>query len=156
MEIERKFLVDKLLWQKEKSLNYDRIIQAYLSTDIKKSIRLRIKNDEKAIMTIKGKKQGISGEEIEFDIPIDKAKELIEKFDLPTIKKNKYTNYFNGKKWEVDEFYGDNEGLIIAEIELQSENEIFDLPPWIKDEVSYDARYFNSYLSQNPYKSWKK
>lgn len=106
-------------------------------------------------MTIKGKVQGIAREEIEFEIPIGKANELLQKFCGAVIEKNRYLIEIKGKTWEVDVFEGDNTGLVLAEIELDSEDEKFTLPHWITIEVTHDYRYYNSYLSENPYTSWK-
>ncbi|HOK62005.1 MAG: CYTH domain-containing protein [Tenuifilum sp.] len=155
MEIERKFLVDLPKWEKLDKPNPIRIVQGYLSTNPEQTIRVRVWAD-KAFMTIKGKVQGISREEIEFEIPTGKANELLTKFCKAVIKKNRYLIVHNSKTWEVDVFEGENAGLVLAEIELGSEDEKFTVPHWITIEVTDDYRYYNSYLSENPYSSWKK
>jgi len=153
MEIERKYLVNKKLWQEMNNEDGDYIVQGYITTDLNKTIRIRIWRSA-AYMTIKGKTNNISREEIEFPIPLDKATEIIRKFAEGIIKKIRYTIQFKGKTWEVDEFMGENEGLLLAEIELGSENEPVELPQWIGKEVSYDNRYFNSMLMKNPFRHW--
>ncbi len=155
MEIERKFLVNKEKWEVTPKPPGIRIVQGYLSTDPEKSIRVRIYGD-KAYMTVKGKPQGIAREEIEFEIPLEKARELLNKFCGALIEKDRYRIEFAAKIWEVDLFEGDNKGLILAEIELSFEDEQFVLPPWAEQEVTNDIRYYNSYLSENPYLNWEK
>ncbi|QKG80763.1 CYTH domain-containing protein [Tenuifilum thalassicum] len=155
MEIERKFLVDKKAWEELAKPEGIRIIQGYLSTNPSKTIRVRVISD-KAFMTIKGETKGISREEVEFEIPINKANELIEKFCNNVIEKTRFLIDFKGKTWEVDKFEGNNAGLLLAEIELNSENEDFEIPSWILTEVTSDYRYYNSYLSEHPYKKWSK
>lgn len=154
MEIERKYKVIREQWQKADKPDGEKIIQGYLSTDVDKTIRVRIKGSQ-AFMTVKGETVNISREEIEFSMPVDKATELIEKFAAGIIEKTRYSIPYKGKLWEVDNFTGDNEGLLIAEIELDSEDETVELPAWIGKEVSDDSRYYNSNLSINPYKEWK-
>lgn len=154
MEIERKFLVDRPKWEKLDKPNPIRIVQGYLTTNPDKTIRVRIKGG-KAFMTIKGKTQGIAREEIEFEIPADKANELLAKFCKAIIEKNRYLIDHEGKTWEVDVFEGSNAGLVLAEIELDSEDEKFLAPAWITREVTHDFRYYNSYLSENPYSNWE-
>jgi len=149
MEIERKYLVKKEKWAILDKPPSDKITQGYLSTDINKTIRVRIKNSS-AWMTVKGKTHNYSREEIEFEIPLAKAEELLNKFTGNIIEKKRYVLKYKGKKWEVDEFLGVNEGLILAEIELKTEDEEFELPEWIDKEVSDDYRYYNSFLSENP------
>lgn len=154
MEIERKYKVIKEQWLKTDKFDGERIIQGYLTTDADKTIRVRIRGSQ-GFMTVKGKTMNISREEIEFPVPVDKAKELIEKFADGIIEKTRYTVQYRGKMWEIDEFAGDNEGLLLAEIELINEVEVVELPEWIGKEVSDDSRYYNSNLSIYPYKEWK-
>lgn len=151
MEIERKFLV---LSDEYKSLGKPNFIsQGYLCSDNKRTVRVRIKNEE-AFLTIKSKTIGISREEFEYKIPLNEAKFILEKLcDKPIIEKNRYEIKFQNKIWEVDEFLGDNFGLILAEIELNSEDENFEKPNWVGEEVSKDPKYFNSNLAKNPYKN---
>lgn len=154
MEIERKYLVDTQRWENLPKPKPIKIVQGYLTTNPEKTIRVRIKG-EKALMTIKGQVQGIAREEIEFEIPIDKAYELIHKFCGAVIEKNRYLINHKGKTWEVDVFEGNNKGLVLAELELLTEDERFTLPDWVTQEVTHDFRYYNSYLSENPYSNWK-
>jgi adenylate cyclase len=154
IEIERKFLVDKEKWQhvvKPKGVLYR---QGYMSGGINPTIRVRVAGT-KGFITLKGTNSGISRKEFEYEIPPADAIELLDSFALSEISKTRYCIYFDDKLWEVDEFWGDNGGLIIAEIELQREDDVFALPDWILEEVSEDVRYFNSNLSVNPYKAWK-
>ncbi|HDP76018.1 MAG TPA: CYTH domain-containing protein [Bacteroidales bacterium] len=154
MEIERKYLVDIQRWESLPKPKPFKIVQGYLTTNPEKTIRVRIKG-EKAFMTIKGLVQGIARKEIEFEIPIDKAHELIQKFCGAVIEKNRYLIDHNGKTWEVDVFEGKNKGLLLAELELQTEDERITLPDWVTQEVTHDYRYYNSHLSENPYANWK-
>jgi adenylate cyclase len=154
MEIERKYLVNKDLWSGMNKPAGEYIIQGYLSTDIDKTIRVRLKGNS-GYMAVKARTVGISREEFEFPVSADIAKELITKFSEGIIEKIRYALNHKGETWEVDEFLGSNKGLIIAEIELNNEEEIVELPEWVEKEVSYDKRYFNSNLSNCPYKGWK-
>jgi CYTH domain-containing protein len=153
MEIERKFLVHKEGWLKANKPAGEHITQGYLTVDPEKTIRVKVKNNA-GFITIKGKTVNISREEYEFPIPADEAAEVIQKFAGDTIDKIRFTLNYKGKKWEVDEFLGDNEGLLLAEIELDTENESFEKPEWIDKEVSDDNRYYNSNLSKHPFKVW--
>ena len=151
-EIERKFLVNSDEYKKLALPVYYR--QGYLSASTTSVVRVRIAG-KKAYLTIKGKTKGLTRDEFEYEIPVVEANEMLSKMAITTIiEKNRYIIEFAGNTWEVDEFLGDNTGLVIAEIELQSENTSFDKPAWIEKEVSGESRYFNSSLSQNPYKNW--
>ncbi len=154
MEIERKFLVNKKLWSRLHKPAGEKIIQGYITTDIHKTIRVRIK-DTHGFLAIKGITREISREELEFPIPLDIAEKLVDEYAESRIEKIRYTVEHKGKLWEVDEFTGDNEGLLVAEIELDSEDERFDIPEWIDKEISSDHRYFNSLLSLHPFKYWQ-
>ena len=155
IEIERKFLVDKNKWEAfEKDKKY-LIKQGYILTDPDKTIRIR-KTDAKSYLTIKGLNTGARRTEYEHEIPAGDAEELIDEFSESQIIKTRYIINFRNKIWEVDEFIGDNEGLIIAEIELSDENEKFELPAWIGKEVTGEEKYYNSKLSENPYRNWHK
>lgn len=150
-EIERKFLVDKNIWN-----NVGKpfeMIQAYLMIEGDKVIRVRIKED-KAYITIKGNLQGITRDEFEYEIPVDDAKKIMQMRIGAIIAKTRYISEIGGKIWEVDVFKGENEGLIVAEIELESEDEEFKRPEWILDEVSTDVRYYNFNLTKNPFSRW--
>lgn len=153
-EIERKFLVTSEAF-KELAFVKSRIAQGYLSSVPERTVRVRIKGD-KGFLTIKGasNETGISRFEWENEIPVDEAQNLLELCEKGTIDKLRYEVEVGKHIIEVDVFYGDNEGLIMAEIELNSENEAFDKPYWLGEEVTNDNRYYNSYLSRNPYKKW--
>lgn len=150
-EIERKFLVTGNGWQSAQPVYY---CQGYLNRDKNRTVRVRIAGSE-ARLTIKGIAEGISRLEFEYAIPPEDAKSLLELCEKPLIEKYRRVVEFAGKRWEVDEFLGDNAGLIVAEIELESEAETFTLPDWVGKEVSDDPRYFNANLSQHPFKDWK-
>ena len=147
-EIERKYLLKNDDWKPLVEKSYI-IQQGYLNSDPNRTVRIRIL-DDKGILTIKGKNEGISRLEFEYDIPYDDAKELIELCEKPFIKKTRHIVNQGSQIWEVDEFEGENKGLIIAEIELESENTKVNLPSWIGKEVSHDPRYYNSSLSKHP------
>ncbi len=151
LEIERKFLVKSLSF-KENS-HRELLVQGYLHRSKEKTIRIRINNNS-AKLNIKGQTFGIVRNEFEYEIPINDATELISLCDKPIIEKYRYTLDYKGFTWEVDEFCGDNKGLIIAEIELYEENESFEKPDWLGKEVTGDIRYYNSQLSRVPYKNW--
>ena len=154
LEIERKYLID--LEKISPLENGIRIKQGYLSTDKNAVVRVRVKND-KAYLTIKGSNSGISRLEFEYEIPVDEANEMLEKLcQKPIIDKTRYIINHENHTWEVDVFYGDNDGLVVAEVELSSEDEVINLPSWIKEEVSHDERYYNSNLMKHPYKDWIK
>ena len=145
MEIERKFLVDKTLWKKLLKPSPSRIVQAYLVNSAEKTIRIRIK-EKKGYLTIKGPTHGISRAEFEYEIPIKDAEELISTFAEKVIEKFRYEISFKNHLWEVDVFTGKLDGLYLAEIELSSEEEHFELPDWVGEEVSTDPNYYNSNL----------
>ena len=150
-EIERKFLVRDTSFLKGLTGSY--IAQGYLSTDPERTVRVRIK-DHQGFLTIKGKTDGISRIEFEYQIPLDEAKNLLD-LCLPTIiEKERFLIPIGNHTYEVDLFKGDNQGLIIAEIELKNEDETFKKPDWLGKEVSHETQYFNSALSQKPYKKW--
>lgn len=151
-EIERKFLVKRELFHPIVEGEY--IAQGYLSVTPKRIVRVRIKN-HRGYLTVKGKNTGISRSEYEYEIPENDAREMLELCEPSIIVKRRHNINVNGSKWEVDIFEGDNEGLIVAEIELKSEDEIFSKPEWIDKEVSSDVRYYNAYLSKQPFKAWK-
>jgi adenylate cyclase len=155
VEIERKFLVDTEKWQQAVKPAGTYYRQGYLLIEDKRTIRVRV-TDKQAFITIKGATAGISRKEFEYEIPVADGTELLNGFAISEIEKIRYRLYFGNKLWEIDDFLGDNSGLLVAEIELQQENEGFDLPDWITLEVSHDAKYYNSNLSKNPYKNWDK
>ena len=151
IEIERKYLVKKELLPQ--SASQYRIEQGYLSDDPERLVRVRISGST-AFLTIKGKGTGLARPEFEYSIPVDDAIELMQLAIYPPIQKIRHIYFEHGKKWEVDVFSGANEGLIMAEIELESEVEDFILPDWIGEEVSGDCRYFNYELSKQPFSGW--
>ena len=154
IEIERKFLVSPDF--KESGSKRKKIIQGYLTGDIKNTVRVRI-TDKKGYITVKGpgSKSGLSRFEWEHEISLTEAEELLQLCQFGRIEKWRYDIEYSGKTFEVDEFLGENEGLLIAELELLSENETFTRPDWILEEVSGDPKYYNLMLSMHPFKSWK-
>lgn len=153
IETERKFLVSKEKWQqldKGECIFYK---QGYISSEPAKTIRVRISVD-KAFLTIKGNTTGASRAEFEYEIPVADANELFNNFCISSVAKNRYEIHHAGKIWEVDEFLEENEGLLVAEIELQSENELFDLPAWVSEEVTEESKYYNANLASHPFKKW--
>lgn len=154
IEIERKFLLISDEWR-EHVADREAIRQGYLSRDAQSAVRIRITGDQ-AHINIKSTRDGIYRLEYEYDIPLEDAEELLELVaHRPLIEKTRYIVHWADHRWEIDEFYGDNEGLVVAEVELGDANEVFERPPWIGREVSTDARYYNSNLSKVPYESWK-
>ncbi|ABG57480.1 CYTH domain-containing protein [Cytophaga hutchinsonii] len=155
IEIERKFLIDPIKWEALSKPSPDYLIQGYLHTEPGKTIRVRATND-KGFITIKGKSSadGLSRSEFEYEIPKAEAIELLSTFTKKTIEKNRYKISFGGNIWEVDVFEGANAGLIVAEVELESIEQPFEKPDWVREEVTSDFRYFNSALIENPFKSW--
>lgn len=145
MEIERKFLVNQELWDRVEKPSPNYIIQAYLSVSEQNTIRVRTKGD-KGFLTIKGPTKGISREEFEYEIPLSDATQLIEQFAEKVITKKRYEIPIGNHTWEVDVFMDKLEGLIIAEIELESEDELFVKPEWATEDVSHDPQYYNSSL----------
>ncbi len=129
--------------------------QGYLLRQEDKTIRIRIIEKDKGYLAIKGKAHGFSRPEYEYPIPEKDAEELLENFCNAIVTKKRYKLNVDGKLWEVDEFLGDNEGLIVAELELKEEAEAFKLPDWTDIEVTGDQCYYNSELSVNPFKNWK-
>lgn len=151
-EIERKFLVDLSLWPTEgRKIEMQ---QAYLVIESQKVIRVRIA-DQKGFITIKANRVGISRDEFEYEIPLEDAKAMMGLSIGAIIDKSRYLYEYCGKTWEIDVFKGENEGLVVAEIELNHEDEAFEKPEWIREEVSNDIRYYNFQLSQNPFASWQ-
>ena len=151
IEIERKYLVKGTEWRGlVEPIQY---VQGYLLVDEQRTVRVRITGNS-GFLTIKGKSLGMGRKEFEYQIPLEDARELLQLRITSLIEKKRSSIEWEGKFWEVDEFEGKNRGLILAEIELKSENEIFAIPPWIGEEVTDDIRYYNSYLSQNPYTEW--
>lgn len=153
VEIERKFLVVGDAWR---ALGTPTLIrQGYLSSHPDRVVRVRIEG-ERGSLTIKGRTQGITRGEWEYEIPLDEADALLNNLcERPLIEKTRTRIDSDGLTWEVDDFLGDNAGLVVAEIELQSETQTFRRPAWLGQEVSDDARYFNANLLRHPYKMWQ-
>ncbi|MDQ7970603.1 MAG: CYTH domain-containing protein [Oxalicibacterium faecigallinarum] len=153
VEIERKFLVVGDAW---KSLGTATTLrQGYLSSHPDRVVRVRVEG-QTATLTIKGKNQGISRGEWEYDIPLEEANALLSNLcERPLIEKMRTRITHAGMVWEVDAFSGDNAGLVVAEIELESETQRFDKPDWIGAEVSDDPRYFNANLLKHPFSKWE-
>ena len=154
VEIERKFLVKNDSFKKE-AFAKNHIAQGYLSSVPERTVRVRIKG-EKGFLTIKGASNdsGLSRFEWEKEIPVSEAKSLLLLCEKGVIDKIRFEIKKGNHVFEVDEFYNDNEGLIVAEIELDSENDTFEKPDWLGKEVTGDIRYYNAYLSKNPFKNW--
>jgi CYTH domain-containing protein len=154
VEIERKFILTGDEWRSLSRGTAYR--QGYLNSQKERTVRVRT-IDDKGFLTIKGISVGATRMEYEYEIPVEDANVLLDELcEKPLIEKKRYKIDFGGFVWEVDEFFGENEGLIVAEIELESEDQTFDKPSWVGDEVSGDSRYFNSNLIQHPYSSWDK
>jgi adenylate cyclase len=152
-EIERKFLIDQQKWDSLTKPEGKLFRQGYLLTDKDKTIRVRA-TETKGFLTIKGQTIGATRMEYEYEIPVGEAIELLNNFSLSELSKTRYEIPSSGKLWEVDVFLGDNKGLIVAEIELESENETFDLPDWVTTEVTEEEKYYNSNLTVKPFKDW--
>ena len=152
VEIERKFLLAGDAWR---TLGEPQLLrQGYLSAEPERTVRVRVEGDQ-GRLTVKSKSVGASRGEWEYPIPLADANELLDRVCLqPLVEKYRRRIDFAGHVWEVDEFIGANAGLVLAEIELDSEDALFALPPWIGAEVTADRRYFNSYLVAHPYSSW--
>ena len=152
LEIERKYLVNQEKWQPDhEGLLYR---QGYIYTHNLTTVRVRIAGNQ-GFLTLKSKSEGITRSEFEYLIPVNEAEEMLELLcDRPLIEKIRYKVKINNLMWEVDQFLGENEGLILAEIELSDENQEIQLPEWVGLEVTSDHRYFNSYLAKNPYRQW--
>lgn len=152
-EIERKFLVDTARWRPAGPGVVFR--QGYLSTHPERTVRVRIEGDA-GKLTIKGQTAGISRLELEYPIPLADAEQLLALCERPLIEKVRHTELHAGKTWEIDVFGGDNEGLVVAELELPSEDEPYAAPPWVTEEVSHDPRYYNASLVRAPYRTWRR
>ena len=142
-EIERKFLVK--IFSVIEECKFDQIQQSYLFNELNKSLRLRIKNDL-AYITIKGNQIGITRDEFEYQIPKEEALEIIERFNLKVLSKKRYYLNYGSLTWEIDVFEGSLNGLVVAEIEIPSENHEFEIPSWVGEEVTHDPSYLNAEL----------
>lgn len=153
-EIERKFLLHPDWKEQVKEIQAEEIRQGYLCTDPARTVRVRIKGEE-AFLTIKGKTAGFSRPEFEYAIPKEEAEELLRMCSYPLIEKQRFTLKVENQVWEIDEFFADNEGLVVAEAELEHEEQALQLPYWVKEEVTHDPRYYNAQLVQKPFRKWK-
>lgn len=152
-EIEHKFLVNHEKWKEVQPISSTKMIQAFIPTKTLTVVRARIAGNT-AWLTIKGANKGAFRTEFEYEIPVADAEKMISEMCEDQIEKIRHIVHFAGKTWEVDQFFGANEGLWVAEIELQDENEFYELPPWVKEEVTHDMRYTNVELAKNPYQNW--
>ena len=153
VEIERKFLLSNDTWREDADAG-EYFHQGYLSTIPERVVRVR-QMGERAVLTIKGKGDGITRPEFEYDIPLSDAQSMLETLCLqPTIEKRRHRLQAGSHTWEIDVFAGHNLGLVVAEIELSSESEEFEKPSWLGEEVSNDSRYLNSNLIANPFTKW--
>ncbi len=151
-EIERKFLLKSNAWRElADGVTYR---QGYLSTVPERTVRVRIAGDD-AFLTVKGRNVKNTRAEFEYSIPVVDAEQMLKLCDGPLVEKKRYEIPHAGKTWQVDEYFGDNCGLILAEVELTSESEQPEIPDWIGEEVSGDPRYYNSNLAKQPFKSWR-
>jgi adenylate cyclase len=151
-EIERKFRVANDDWR-AMATSSSSLKQGYLSSSAEATVRVRLE-DNLGTLTIKSKTKGITRNEFEYAIPVQEAKELLMLCREPLIEKTRYRIPHENHTWEIDVFEGDNDGLIIAEIELTSEDDYFAKPQWLGEEVSGDSRYYNSNLATHPYVKW--
>lgn len=150
-EIERKFLVKETRFLRD--LRGEEMVQAYLLSDADATIRLRIV-ESSAWLTVKGRTHGMTRHEYEYSIPLSDAREMLSLCEPGKIEKRRYRIAHGLHVWDVDVFSGENEGLVVAEVELRNEKEKPEIPPWAGEEVTGDARYYNSSLSKKPFSSW--
>lgn len=154
LEIERKFLLKDESWRPAVSETME-IKQGYLNSAIERTVRVRLTGN-KGVLTIKGKTVNLTREEFEYEIPIADARRLMKLCETPIIEKLRHLVRLDGRTWEIDEFSGVNESLVVAEIELNSEDEDLALPEWVGREVSDDPRYYNASLIAHPFSEWKR
>lgn len=151
-EIERKFLVKKELWQPQDE--GVEIAQGYLAASAERAVRVRLAGS-RAYLTVKGPMKGVERLEFEYEIPASDARAMLALCERPWIEKRRHLERCGAHTWEIDCFSGDNEGLIVAEIELSSPDEAFEAPPWLGEEVSADSRYLNASLMRLPFSRWR-
>jgi CYTH domain-containing protein len=150
-EIERKYVVDTKLWKPRDAGTHFK--QGYLNSHKDRVVRVRLEGAT-AKLTIKGATRGIRRAEFEYAIPQEDAVAMLALCEQPLIEKRRYREVVGGRTWEIDVFLGDNEGLVLAEVELDSEDQEIEIPPWAIRDVSNDPRYYNSNLLKLPYKAW--
>jgi len=153
IEIERKFLVDHQKWELVTKPAGTPYKQGYLLAENGRTVRVRI-SDKMGYLNLKSKSTNRSRAEFEYEIPLEDGKAILDAFTGTIIEKVRYRIPYAGNIWEVDVFSGDNQGLIVAEIELKSEDQVFDTPAWVADEVTDEPRYTNAALSKNPFGQW--
>lgn len=151
IEIERKFLVTGSTWR---TASPRRLAQGYLNLDVHRTVRVRL-DGEHAFLTVKGITTGAVRSEFEYAIPYQDAEQLLALCTAALVEKYRHILAFEGMRWEIDEFTGENAGLVVAEIELESQHQQFAAPPWLGVEVTHDPRYFNSNLAQHPWRTWR-
>ncbi|MBW1949980.1 MAG: CYTH domain-containing protein [Deltaproteobacteria bacterium] len=152
LEIERKFLVKDDSWRK--GIHGVRYVQGYLCTDKERVVRVRTGHG-RGIIGVKGPARGIARLEYEYEIPLEDAREILNSLcKKPLIEKTRYRIPYEGLVWEVDEFTGANDGLVVAEVELEREDQEVPLPAWVGKEVTHDSRYTNAALVDRPYTRW--
>ena len=153
-EIERKFRIVGDAWRQHAGSG-KRYRQGYLSIEPERTVRVRTVNDDQGFVTVKGETVGTRRSEFEFAIPYADAEEMLDTLCLqPLIEKTRYRISHAGLLWEVDEFSGDNGGLVVAEVEMTDENQDIDIPDWVGPDVSDDARYYNANLVTCPFSKW--
>ena len=152
-ETEHKYLVDTALWRpRGPGMLYQ---QGYLSSVMERVVRVRLAGDQ-GFLTIKGMTTGITRLEFEYPIPREDAAVLLDRLcERPLIEKTRHREVFAGRTWEIDVFHGENDGLVLAEVEVASPADTIALPPWARAEVSNDPRYYNNNLVAHPYKTWR-
>jgi CYTH domain-containing protein len=150
IEIERKFLVVGDGWRQGAGVPY---AQGYLSRAPERTVRVRVAG-ERGFLTVKGISKGATRSEFEYEIPRADAEQLLQLSDGPVIRKVRRVVEHQGAQWEVDEFFGDNAGLVVAELELDAEDQPYAKPDWLGREVTDDPRYYNANLATNPYRNW--
>ncbi len=152
-EIERKFLVADEAWRAEADRGRP-LRQAYLAETDRAVVRVRTDDAQRGVLTIKSANAGLSRAEYEYPIPISDAGGLMDLCQGSVLEKVRFRVPHRGATWEVDEYFGDNEGLVIAEIELRSEDEVVNIPPWVGREVTGDKRYYAASLARSPFRAW--
>lgn len=153
VEIERKFLVEGTDWRRDAGRT-TRITQGYLNTDPDRTVRVRVR-DQTGVLTIKGRPRQLVRSEFEYEIPVGEADRMLEELcEGSLVDKTRHEVVVGDHIWEVDEFHGANEGLMVAEVELSDPDEDFELPGWVGEEVTGRDRYYNASLAQRPYRDF--
>ncbi len=153
VEIERKFLVANDAW-KAAADHGRRLRQAYIAETDRAAVRVRTEDDTTGVLTIKSARPGLSRAEYEYVLPVDEARDLLQLRQGSIVEKVRFSVPYAGRFWEVDVYSGDNEGLVVAEVELESEADAIERPAWLGREVTGDARYYAARLAQLPFRDW--